>query len=177
MNDRPSQENLKWPLAVARILRDRLGWSSTHLLVELLDHPTAVVAGADDGYNQTVRFDGAPDSFGNGWAVEGGCGYGSKVSVGPGHVLVASCGGHWVEARRIHSEGTRFLTDRRESQRSWADALCPECDGHGDDGHGDDCPECGGSGRSGLTGRDLSNSREAALEEAFACAVEAGFTD
>lgn len=156
MEERP--RFLSWHRAVARVIKERLGWSSAYALLDLLNGEKTAI---QDGAIQ-VAFYGTPDAFDRGWTVEGGCHYGSHVFCDPQTVMVASCGGHWVEARRIGSNEVRFMTDRHESDRSWGDSF--EAGNPYGDTSAEELESCG---FTNATGAALEYHRAQQLERAF----------
>jgi hypothetical protein len=156
MEERP--RFISWHQKVARVINERLHWASTYALCDLLDGEEYAV---QDGAIR-VAFYGAPDSFDRNWTIEGGCHHGSHIFCDPWTVRVSSCGGHWVEARRVGSNDVRFMTDRRESDQSWGDSFSAG------DPYGDTpAEELRTCGFTDATGAALEYHRTQQLEKAF----------
>ncbi len=159
---RPNKSDLLWHRTVAKTIDKRLGWLSAYALKELLNGDNLAY---ENGAIQ-IAFYGNPDCFGNGWTIEGGCHYGSRVFCDPKTIMVLSCGGHWVEARRIGGNDVRFMTDRRESTQSWGDSL------EAGDPYGDTPAEkLETLGFTSKTGAELEYVRAQGLERGYLLAI------
>lgn len=148
----------KEKVSVSEILSNLMIWSSFDLVAEAMREfertSEPVYAGSEDGYNMSVGIQPAEaveyDAFSGtefigdrivsekeslsvvrGFAIRGGCGYGSKI-VGwmePGklaEISVESCGGHWINlVIWFHYGGTRVEVkcDGHPSESSWGPEL------------------------------------------------------